>query len=79
MSTDVVDVDVPGSMYYIPAPSSEPILGATYFVPPAVQGVLMHGPDPITLQGLVVKQIEYYFRCETLWLFLEFFLFSKCI
>lgn len=58
--------NVPGSMYYIPAPSSEPILGATYFVPPAVQGVLMHGPDPITLQGLVVKQIEYYFSVENL-------------
>lgn len=58
--------NVPGSMYYMSAPSSDPMLGATYFVPPAVQGVLIPGPDPITIQSLVLKQIEYYFSVENL-------------
>ncbi|KAI5063122.1 hypothetical protein GOP47_0021669 [Adiantum capillus-veneris] len=58
--------NVPGGMYYMPAPTAEPVLGATYFVPPGVQGMFMPGPDILTVQGMVVKQIEYYFSVENL-------------
>lgn len=55
--------NAPGSLYYMPAPTPDPLLGATFFGPPAV---LMHGPDPMALQGMLVKQIEYYFSVENL-------------
>ncbi|MCO5557393.1 hypothetical protein L7F22_010956 [Adiantum nelumboides] len=57
--------NVPGGMYYMPAPTSDPVMGATYFVPPGVPGMFMP-PDILTMQGMVVKQIEYYFSVENL-------------
>ncbi|MCO5548011.1 hypothetical protein L7F22_001467 [Adiantum nelumboides] len=57
--------NVSGGMYYMPAPTSDPVMGATYFVPPGVPGMFMP-PDILTMQGMVVKQIEYYFSVENL-------------
>lgn len=58
--------NLPGSMYYMPAPTSDSVLGATYFPPPGVQGMYMPSPDLAAIQGMVVKQIEYYFSVENL-------------
>lgn len=50
-------------MYYVPAPPPEPIRGSPYFPHAPPPAVLMPGHEPPPLRAMVIKQIEYYFRC----------------
>lgn len=54
-----------GGIYYMPAAPADPFIAATYFVPPGLPGVF-HGPEPMALQAMLAKQIEYYFSIENL-------------
>lgn len=55
-----------GVMYYMPAVAPDPSHAATYFVAPGHTGMPMHGPDPMALRLMLMKQIEYYFSVENL-------------
>lgn len=53
-----------GGMYYMPAGAPEFV--PPYFPPMAAVGGMMHGPDPLILRSLLLKQIDYYFSIENL-------------
>jgi hypothetical protein len=54
-----------GGVYYVP-PGVPGVPGYVrtppYFPPIVPPAGMMHGPDPITLRSMIMKQIEYYFR-----------------
>ncbi|KAH7298583.1 hypothetical protein KP509_25G050300 [Ceratopteris richardii] len=58
--------DVPSNMYYMPGSTTEPVIGSAYYVPAGVQGMYIPSADHLTAQGMVIKQIEYYFSVENL-------------
>eukprot|EP00250_Pteridium_aquilinum_P019194 c24339_g8_i1 orf=633-2921(-) len=55
-----------GGMYYVPAGAPEFVHGPPYFSPMAPPGGMMHGPDPLALRSMLLKQIDYYFSIENL-------------
>lgn len=55
-----------GGMYYLTAGAPDFVHGAPYLPPLGPPAGMMHGPDPITLQTMILKQIDYYFSIENL-------------
>ncbi|KAJ7297145.1 hypothetical protein O6H91_Y077000 [Diphasiastrum complanatum] len=58
----------PGAMFYVPTAGPGHVQGAGYFAPSGAPGVIFPMPDnnSVSVQALLVKQIEYYFSVENL-------------
>ena len=51
-----------GGIYYVPPGMPGYVRTPPYYPPIVPPAGVMHGPDPITLRSMIMKQIEYYFR-----------------